>query len=100
MPNGLRSSSMAQETPGSKRSALDFILDAHTEFRQLEQSIQKAEADGDDLGLAELFGKLEEIDGEIFLEHGLRDLSPPAHRRGHQPSATILSMMRCVNSIS
>ena len=29
MPNGLRRSSMAQETPGSKRSALYFVLDAH-----------------------------------------------------------------------
>ncbi|MBL6904048.1 MAG: ATP-binding cassette domain-containing protein [Pseudomonadales bacterium] len=75
MPNGLRSSSMAQETPGSKRSALDFILDAHNEFRQLEQSIQKAEADGDDLGLAELFGKLEEIDGYDISHRAERLLS-------------------------
>lgn len=63
MPNGLRRSSMAQETPGSKRSALDFVLDAHIEFRKLEQSIEEAEAKGDNHALAELFGKLEEIDG-------------------------------------
>lgn len=63
MPNGLRRSSMAQETPGSPRSALDFVLDAHIEFRALQRSIEEAEAGGDDLALAELFGKLEEIDG-------------------------------------
>lgn len=63
MPNGLRRSSMAQETPGSQRSALDFVLDAHTEFRKLERSIEEAEAKGDNHALAELFGKLEEIDG-------------------------------------
>lgn len=63
MPNGLRCSSMAQETPGSKRSALDFVLDAHSEFRQLEEGIAQAEATGDNHALAELFGKLEEIDG-------------------------------------
>lgn len=63
LPNGLRRSSMAQETPGSQRSALDFVLDAHIEFRKLEQAIEQAEADGENLKLAELFGKLEEIDG-------------------------------------
>lgn len=63
MPNGLRSSSMAQETPGSKRSALDFVLDAHVEFREVEAAIAEAEASGDDMALGELFAKLEEIHG-------------------------------------
>ena len=75
MPNGLRRSSMAQETPGSSRSALDFVLDAHTEFRQLEESISQAEQSGNNLALAELFGKLEEIDGYDITHRAERLLS-------------------------
>ncbi|MFT7470199.1 MAG: ATP-binding cassette subfamily F protein 3 [Kiritimatiellia bacterium] len=75
MPNGLRRSSMAQETPGSSRSALDFVLDAHVDFRRLEESIKQAEISGNDLLLAELFGKLEEIDGYDITHRAERLLS-------------------------
>ena len=75
MPNGLRHSSMAQETPGSSRSALDFVLDAHSDFRRLEESIKQAEESGNDLVLAELFGKLEEIDGYDITHRAERLLS-------------------------
>ena len=75
MPNGLRHSSMAQETPGSSRSALDFVLDAHADFRRLEGSIKQAEESGNDLVLAELFGKLEEIDGYDITHRAERLLS-------------------------
>ena len=75
MPNGLRRSSMAQETPGSCRSALDFVLDAHVDFRRLEESIKQAEKRGNDLLLAELFGKLEEIDGYDITHRAERLLS-------------------------
>ncbi|GJM12873.1 MAG: ABC transporter ATP-binding protein [Pseudohongiella sp.] len=63
MPNGLRRSSMAQETPGSGRSALDFVLDSHIEYRKLELAIEQAETSGNNQALGELFAKLEEIDG-------------------------------------
>lgn len=63
MPNGLRCSSMAQETPGSSRSTLDFVIDAHKEYRKLEASISEAEQLTDHNRLASLIGKLEEIDG-------------------------------------
>ena len=75
VPNGLRHSSMAQETPGSSRSALDFVLDAHADFRRLEGSIKQAEESGKDLVLAELFGKLEEIDGYDITHRAERLLS-------------------------
>ena len=75
MPNGLRRSSMAQETPGSCRSALDFVLDAHVDFRRLEESIKQAEKGGKNLLLAELFGKLEEIDGYDITHRAERLLS-------------------------
>lgn len=75
MPNGLRCSSMAQETPGTKRTSLEFVLDAHIEFRKLEQAIDMAERSGNDLELAELFGKLEEIDGYDIKHRAERLLS-------------------------
>lgn len=75
MPNGLRCSSMSQETPGSSRSALNFVLDAHAEFRQLEKSIQQAEESGDHQALGELFGKLEDIDGYDISHRAERLLS-------------------------
>ena len=75
MPNGLRRSSMAQETPGSRRSALDFVLDAHVDFRRLEESIKQAEKGGNNLLLADLFGKLEEIDGYDITHRAERLLS-------------------------
>tara|TARA_B110000881_G_C18591673_1_gene528405 strand:- start:1373 stop:3070 length:1698 start_codon:yes stop_codon:yes gene_type:complete len=66
---------MAQETPGSSRSALDFVLDAHIDFRRLEESIKQAEESCNDLALAELFGKLEEIDGYDITHRAGRLLS-------------------------
>ncbi|PCJ28281.1 MAG: ABC transporter ATP-binding protein [SAR86 cluster bacterium] len=63
IPNGLRSSSMAQETPGSSRSALDFVIDAHSEYRALEALMAQAEEKGDDHQLADVIGKLEDIQG-------------------------------------
>ena len=75
MPNGLRRSSMAQETPGSRRSALDFVLDAHVDFRRLEESIKQAENGGNNLLLADLIGKLEEIDGYDITHRAERLLS-------------------------
>ena len=63
MPAGLRLSSMAQETPGSERSALDFVIDAHSEYRELEQQLAAAEQRHDDHALARLHGEIEAIDG-------------------------------------
>ena len=63
LPNGLRTSTMSQETPGSNHSALEFVIDADTEFRRLEQALQDAEAEDDHNALAQLHGDLENIDG-------------------------------------
>ena len=63
MPNGLRCSSMAQETPGSSRSSLDFVIDAHLQYRKLEAAITEAEELADNNRLASLIGKFEEIGG-------------------------------------
>ena len=63
LPNGLRISTMSQETPGSSRSALDFVIDAHKEFRKLEQALKKADAAHDHDAMAHLHSDLENIDG-------------------------------------
>ena len=51
IPAGLRLSVMSQETPGINRSAIDFVIDAHKEYRYLEEQLLLAEEneDGDSL---------------------------------------------------
>ncbi|MEQ8314907.1 MAG: ATP-binding cassette domain-containing protein [Gammaproteobacteria bacterium] len=63
LPNDLRTSTMSQETPGSKRSALEFVIDADKNYRQLEQALHKAEADDDHNAMAHLHSDLENMDG-------------------------------------
>lgn len=63
MPAGIRMSTMAQETPGSERSALDFVIDAHSVYRDLERQLADAEQRHDDNALAHLHGEMETIDG-------------------------------------
>ena len=63
MPTGLRLSMMDQETPGSERTALEFVLDAHVAFRKLEAQLAQAERDGDDNQMAKLHSSLDDIDG-------------------------------------
>lgn len=61
MPNGLRTVSMAQETPASDRSALAFVIDAHKAYRELEQKIALAETGHDDAALVRLHAAMEEL---------------------------------------
>jgi ATP-binding cassette subfamily F protein 3 len=66
---------MAQETPGLQRAAIDFVIDAHSEFRQLETRLAEAEASANDNLLAELYGQMETIDGYSVQHHAERLLS-------------------------
>ena len=63
LPSDLRWSAIAQETPGVDRSALDFVIDAHKDYRKLERRIKEAEENGDNHALGELHGEMEVIDG-------------------------------------
>ena len=63
MPGSLRCSMMAQETPARSRTALDFVIDAHTEYRALEQEIIQTEQIGDGSKLAALHAKMDALDG-------------------------------------
>ena len=63
LPNGLRTSTMSQETPGSQRSALEFVIDADTAYRKLERALQLAEVDDDHAAMARLHSELDNIEG-------------------------------------
>ena len=63
LPNGLRTSTMSQETPGSQRSALEFVIDADTAYRTLERALQQAEVDNDHAAMARLHSELDNIEG-------------------------------------
>ena len=63
LPAGLRWSMMEQETPGIDRTALEFVIDAHTEYRRIESEIAQAELTHNDNALARLHGQMETIDG-------------------------------------
>ena len=63
LPNGLRTSTMSQETPGSQRSALEFVIDADTAYRTLDRALQQAEADDDHAAIARLHSELDNIKG-------------------------------------
>ena len=61
-PN-LRLSLMAQETPGVERAAIDFVIDAHAEFRALERQRLIAEQLCDNDALTTVVSKLDEMEG-------------------------------------
>src|SRR5690349_10411617 len=54
MPNELRRAQMQQETEASDRTAVDYVLDGHVQFRKLEQALDIAAQRGDDNALAHL----------------------------------------------
>ena len=53
---------VAQETPASEQSALDYVLDGDDEYRKLQEQIVREEAAGGH-GLGELHAEFEAIDG-------------------------------------
>ncbi|MDG2422017.1 MAG: ATP-binding cassette domain-containing protein [Gammaproteobacteria bacterium] len=63
IPAGLRLSAMSQETPGIDRSAIDFVLDAHKEYRNLEKRLLLAEESEDGDAIARIYDELEAIEG-------------------------------------
>ena len=61
--SNLRLSLMAQETPGVERAAIDFVIDAHDEFRALEKQKLIAEELCDNDALTTVVSKLDDIEG-------------------------------------
>jgi ATP-binding cassette, subfamily F, member 3 len=52
MPRGVSVAWVAQETPATAQSALDYVLDGDTELREIERALARAEAKGDAAGIA------------------------------------------------
>jgi ATP-binding cassette, subfamily F, member 3 len=63
MPEGLKRAQMKQETEASNRSAVDYVMDGHQRYRQIERELQDAEAADDHDAMAHLFADMELIDG-------------------------------------
>ena len=63
MPPGLEIAHVAQETPGTDRSALDYVIDGDQQLRRLQKLTQAAELADDGMKQAELHAALETIDG-------------------------------------
>jgi ATP-binding cassette subfamily F protein 3 len=63
IPKNWRIAHMAQEVAASSKTALDYVLDGHTQFREIEAQMLQAEQNGDDNKLAQLHGDFELIHG-------------------------------------
>jgi ATP-binding cassette, subfamily F, member 3 len=62
MPKDLRKSQMHQETLGSSRPAVDYVIDGDSKFRSVEKQLLQAEQDHDDNRMAHLHSELELLD--------------------------------------
>ena len=63
LPAGIVLAHVAQETPATQRSAIDYVMDGDGELRALQAQLAEAEAADDGERQASLFGRLEAIDG-------------------------------------
>ncbi len=61
LPGNCRIAHMAQEVESSSRSALDYVMDGHKHYRELQSALDVAERDNDDNKIAQLHGELESI---------------------------------------
>lgn len=63
-PKNIKISHIAQEVPSSTQSALDFVLDGHEAFRDIETRLTQAELESDYDAFASLYEQFEAIDGQ------------------------------------
>lgn len=61
IPKGWRLVSVAQETPASDKSALDYVIDGDQGFRALQQALVEAEHANQGERIAQLHGELEQM---------------------------------------
>ncbi len=62
MPKDIRKAQMLQETAGSTRAAVEYVIDGDALFRETEKKLQEAEAAGDDHKVARFTGELDNMD--------------------------------------
>ena len=63
MPPGLEIAHVAQETPATNRSAIDYVIDGDQQLRRLQAQLLAAEQADDGLKQAKLHADLDTIDG-------------------------------------
>lgn len=63
LPSGWQIATVAQETPALDVSALEYVIDGDSEYRQLEALLHKAQVDNDGNAIALLHGKIDAIGG-------------------------------------
>lgn len=84
IPASLEIATVRQQSPAGSQPAIEYVLDGDHELRDIEQRLAQAEADGNGTAMAELHGRLAEIDGYAAraraarLLHGL-GFSPASH---------------------
>lgn len=61
VPAGWCIAIMQQETPHSRRNAVEYVIDGDTELRELEAKLEQAQKKGDDHTAADLLGELDTI---------------------------------------
>ena len=63
LPPGLEIAHVAQESPATEQSAIDYVTDGDQELRRLQQQLAAAEQASDGLKIAEYHALLDTIDG-------------------------------------
>ncbi len=63
MPSSWEIATVRQETPSLEQSALDYVMDGDTEFRQLEQQLEQARINDDGNLEAIIINKIDTING-------------------------------------
>ncbi|MGB7756702.1 MAG: ATP-binding cassette domain-containing protein [Salinisphaera sp.] len=82
IPPGVEIATVRQHAPAGAQPAIEFVLDGDIELRAIESRLAKAEADNDGNAMAELHGRLAEIDGYAARARAARLL----HGLGFAPS--------------
>lgn len=83
-PANLDIATVRQHSPAGEQPAIEFVLDGDTELREIEARLARAEAEADGNAMAELHGRMAEIDGysatarAAKLLHGL-GFAPDTH---------------------
>ncbi len=63
IPESCRRAQMLQETEASNRIAMDYVIDGHHQFREIEAALKIAEENDNHDAMAELYAGFEAVDG-------------------------------------
>lgn len=66
VPDSWRIAHVAQETPSVERSAIDYVLDGETQYRQLQKQLTEANEADDGIRIAEIHGHLQDMGADTI----------------------------------